>query len=400
MKKFLLPILIASLSSCRSNNDREGDVVIGKKDSLYSNTLKEMRHLQIYLPESATHSDMAPIRYPVIYLLDGESFFITVSGLVRELYYSGQGPEMIVIAIDNTDRFRDLTPTHSTEDLDGTRAQSFHSTGGGENFTSFITNELIPYVAKKYPASDYKMLIGYSMGGLFSVNAMLHHPKLFNSIICIDPSLWWHRSRLLHEVDSAFGHLNFDKQSFFLSAANTLPAGMDTITMKKDTSYRSIPVRSVLNFAHILNSGREKNLRFAWKYYPDENHGSVPLASQWDGLRFIFDSYKIWHSEAVTSDELLQRYRNLSDRLGYELPLEATADYLGQLHLAEKEYDQAYTFFDLNVKKYPESFSAINRLGQYYLQRHDTSMAIKYFERALTKKDRRATRKTLEQLKR
>jgi len=34
-------------------------------------------------------------------------------------------------------------------------------------------------------------------------------------------------------------------------------------------------------------------LKYASRYYSDDDHGSVPLASEYDGLRFIFDYYRL-----------------------------------------------------------------------------------------------------------
>src|SRR6185503_6006540 len=76
-------------------------VTIGTTDSLYSATLKENRKFLVYTPPSYSDTTYSPRRYPVLYLLDGDAHFHSVTGLLQIL---GTGvnatyvvPEMIVV---------------------------------------------------------------------------------------------------------------------------------------------------------------------------------------------------------------------------------------------------------------------------------------------------------------
>ena len=89
-------------------------VTIGAADTMWSATLKENRRYVVYTPPSYNDSTFQPRRYPVLYLLDGDAHFHSVTGLIQIL---GSGvnatfvlPEMIVVAIPNTNRTRDMTP--------------------------------------------------------------------------------------------------------------------------------------------------------------------------------------------------------------------------------------------------------------------------------------------------
>ena len=140
-------------------------------------------------------------RYPVVYLLDGDAHFYSVAGMIHQLSEVNGNtlfPEMIVVGIPNTDRMRDLTPTHSPTGYTGD-STGVGSSGGGEIFMSFIEKELIPYIDSLYPTAPYKVFIGHSLGGLTVINALLHHTRLFNSYIAIDPSMWWQNQLLLKQ---------------------------------------------------------------------------------------------------------------------------------------------------------------------------------------------------------
>jgi hypothetical protein len=86
---------------------------MGIIDSLYSPILKEYRKIWIYKPDG--HTRNKGLRYPVVYLLDGEAHFYSVAGMIQQLSEINGNtvcPQMVVVAILNTDRTRDLTPTH------------------------------------------------------------------------------------------------------------------------------------------------------------------------------------------------------------------------------------------------------------------------------------------------
>ena len=75
------------------------DICIGKKQSLHSAVLNEERNYWIHLP-SGYEQDTTK-RYPVIYLLDGDSFFHSLVGISRT-FTTVRGkylPESIIIGV-------------------------------------------------------------------------------------------------------------------------------------------------------------------------------------------------------------------------------------------------------------------------------------------------------------
>ena len=98
---------------------------------------------------------------------------------------------MIIVAIPNTNRVRDLIPTHSTKGNDGKDYDFYQASGGTDNFLKFITNELAPKIESTYRTFPYRILIGQSFGGLTVLHALCTIPQAFNAYVAIDPSLWW-----------------------------------------------------------------------------------------------------------------------------------------------------------------------------------------------------------------
>src|SRR5262245_8192393 len=98
-------------------------IKIGEKFSIQSKILNERRSYWLYLPQSYHEKTFAPKRYPVLYLLDGGAHFHSTSGVVQFMGAGINGniqiPELIVVAIPNTQRTRDLTPSRSLKGTKG-----------------------------------------------------------------------------------------------------------------------------------------------------------------------------------------------------------------------------------------------------------------------------------------
>src|SRR4030095_6080888 len=84
-------------------------------------------------------------RYPVLYLTDGDAHLGHTSSTIEFLARNGRIPEMIVIAITNTNRTRDLTPTRGTLPSANGRAQEFPQSGGADQGPPLIEAQGKPH---------------------------------------------------------------------------------------------------------------------------------------------------------------------------------------------------------------------------------------------------------------
>jgi uncharacterized protein len=406
MKKLLVIVfsivfITANGQNKNKNKNKDNNIVIGTIGTVYSKILNEKRTIWVYVPKNNDPGGVySKQHYPVVYLLDGDGHFYSVMGMIQQLSEVNGNttcPQMIIIGILNTDRNRDLTPTH-----DSTSSAS----GGGENFTAFLEKELIPHIDSAYPTMPYKMLIGHSYGGLMAVNTLINHPGLFNSYIAIDPSLFWNKQKLLNQADSVLKKKNFNGKSLFLAIANTMHPGMDTLQVRKDTTESSLHIRSMLQLSDMLKSNADNGLRWSYKYYPEDDHGSVPLIAEYDALRFIFRDYKLPSFEylfekSVNTDSVLTtHFKNISRQMDCTmLPPESFINELGYASIAEKMLDKAYTFFNMNVRNYPQSSNVYDSMGDFYSIKGDKGKSIEYYEKALTLRNTPHTREKLERLK-
>ena len=79
-------------------------ISIGTRHTLFSHVLNEVREYWVYVP--AIRPGEKEESYPVLYLLDGDSFFHSVVGFTRLFSTSKVSslPPCIVVAVLNTDR--------------------------------------------------------------------------------------------------------------------------------------------------------------------------------------------------------------------------------------------------------------------------------------------------------
>ncbi len=287
-----------------------------------------------------------------------------------------------------------MTPTHV--DFDFFSGDSIrYSSGGGDKFLDFVEDELIPYIEKTYPASSYRTFVGHSFGGLSVINALISKPHLFNNYVAIDPSLLWDDQAFLRLADSILSVNKFDGKALYVGVANTMDEGMNINEVGNDTTKSTAHIRSILQFVNSIDTQNDNGLLFGWKYYNDDDHGSVPLITEYDALRFLFPWYTIhglgrfFDPDSNTTAEglinlLSSHYENVSGHFGYKfLPSEQFINSIGYGFMNNSMLDKASALFDLNILNYPKSSNVYDSRGDCFLARQDSIKALEYFTKAL-----------------
>ncbi len=355
-------------------------------DSLYSKTLNEYRNFWVQLPEN--YNPKSNIKYPVVYLLDGFSLREELE-LVYNNYWGHYLPNMILVGISNrSNRTRDLT----TSQIKMRRGASMdQDTGGAENFTIFIENELIPYIDIHYPTTSFRTLIGHSYAGLFTINMLINHTHIFKNYIAIDPSLDWDNQKLLKQTKAKLETEDFKDKSLFVSlAAEQLHMWDENITLDnimEDSSEFSLFARSILEFSKFAETQKQNGLNFSWKVYPEDLHGTVPLPSIRDGLVFLFDWFQFKHPQKynnpeTTVEELTELLRIQGEiytkHFGYPMApmIEEMLNGYGYMNLQMGFPEKAKLFFKMNVEYYPNSANGYDSLAEYYESQKDYTNAL------------------------
>jgi hypothetical protein len=182
-----------------------------------------------------------------------------------------------------------------------------------------------------------------------------------------------------------------------------MPIGMTLANLENDRSAETQHIRSIFNLDKFIKGNSNTGLKYLLKYYENESHISVPLISEYDGLRFIFDYYLIDITErdindstSIIATKYRQHYNTISNEMGYKNAApEAFINYLGYDALLKKQYSRAEALFQLNIENYPNSNNVYDSYADYLIAKHDSINAITYFKKALAIKNDVATQSKL-----
>lgn len=140
-------------------------------------------HIYIRYPEG--YSSEPDRRYPIVYLLDGDSAFPLIAPEHLFLTYDDKLPEAIIVGI----AYGSFAPPVNHREIDfGPRAADFQR---------FLADELIPAVEARTRADpNRRILVGQSFGGNFVLYSAFTRPDLFWGRIASNPSARMHQDLL------------------------------------------------------------------------------------------------------------------------------------------------------------------------------------------------------------
>lgn len=348
----------------------------GIKNTIFSKVLNEERVYTVSLPFSYQDDLFNQEKYPVLILLDGDAHLFYVRSVLSFLASRGEIPEIIVVAISNTNRIRDLTPTHSLIDWKGNNSDNFSSSGGGDNFLKFLNQELLVEVDQNYRTMNLKILVGHSFGGLIGAHSFISNLGPFQAYILIDPSLWWDNNFMLKRLESNSFISTSRVKTCYVASANNSSSYIDTTTFRT----------SLLSFNNTLESKKSDSLRTKFQLFEEESHNSVPLIAFYHGIRFTFSGFNVpgnYYYEQDISD-----YKNHFDNFNKQWdlafkPSEKEVNAIAYYHLRNENPKRALGFFQFNVECHPKSSNAFDSLAEWYLLNNDKVNAKKYYKKSL-----------------
>lgn len=312
---------------------------------LQSKVMSETRTILVRTPASYARGGRA---YPVLYLTDGERQIGHTAAVADFLAREGRMPEVILVGINNTDRTRDLTPTH----VERTPFGATPTSGGADRFLDFIATEVIPYVEKNYRTQPYRVFAGHSFGGLFAMHTFFTRPAMFNGVIAVSPTLTWDERYV------------YRRATEWMKSAPERPA---TLVMSVGNEGEALD-REFDALKALLAT--KKSLAFEAVRFADEDHGSVVLPTHYAGLRKVFDGYRFALGQPNEDPKQLhararEHYAKLSARMGFPVPIpEPMLNLIGYRLLQAEHVQEAIEVFRANAQTYPDSANVYDSLGE------------------------------------
>ena len=246
-------------------------------------------------------------RYPVIYVTDGDTQLDHTVASATALAFVQRAPETIVVGTLHRERSRELQDP---------------------SYLTWFERELVPTIDKKFRTQPYRVLAGYSLGGVFTLAMAVRSSQLFNAWIASSPSTTW--------KELSFEHFT-PPPDFYLMVGGGDEDGLRKGVEELGARF-SIPVQ----------------------VFPDDDHFTTPIAGYEAALRKIF---KPWFFRVSDTDDTtvllahaIEHYAMLTRRYGYEVPIpEGRIDRIGARALQAGDAMHAFETYEYGVKHYPDS---------------------------------------------
>ncbi len=330
--------------------------------TINSAVLNEERTVVVQLPKSYQANPNKV--YPVIYRLDGAGNIPLISAVMERLQNDNRAPEVIIVAVENTNRLRDFYPTVNKEPQ-GPVGEG----GGAAKFLAFIEQELMPLINKSYRTHNYNVIAGASAAGVFSLYTMQANPELFQAHIAYSPAVWWNYGA---SVKATKAFINKSKN---LNNYVYINIGEEAGIMRE--RYNELQ--------QALESNSLPNLRFFSDAFDGVSHNLTSVAGSFNAYHNLFLPKQMPISDLtddVTSIDAY--YQKLSQQWGEQIaPPDRAVRSLGYNLTGSKQFTRAIEVFKYNIKNHPKSVDAFSALSYGYEMQGDTRQALEQMESAL-----------------
>mgnify|MGYP005995690897 CR=1 FL=1 len=386
MTKQLLIIILLFCSNIYGQNIT--DNIVGSSLLIQSKIMNDEREIQIFLPDGYADSD---ITYPVLYILDGQRYFLHAVSLQKSFIEFKQTPEFIIVGI-------------SKKTSDRNRNFSVNS----QKYLDFIKKEVIDHIDNQYRTSEKRMLFGWAFGGGFVIETMTNEPNLFDAYISASP---FPLKEKINEIDNFLTeNSSFNKLLFFSSGTNegVVKDGTNELNLLLTDK----APKTMNWFFRELQGEEHRSTPFTtlyhgikkyYNYYPELQFNSLEEFSNSGGLDYVYSYYQKRASEFGFSKDLpdwtmftltrnairandynqFNNFVNEFKNTEFISRLRVTrACSIAEFYLKHNEYDKAIKLFLLLAEKHPNSVRPLNGLGDTYKELKKERKASSYYKKA------------------
>lgn len=366
---------------------------VGVNYVIVSKILKQNRKIQVYLPKSYSKTSK---RYPVLYVLDGQRYFLNAIAYQQSLVHFSRIPEFIVVGIASKEKNR--------ERLRWFREQP-------EDFMDFLEKELTVWVDQKFRTNNDRMAFGWQAAGAFLIDALTARPGLLDA--CFVASMTFRYAKKLPAV--------------------LLKKHLETNPTAKNYLYFALsPSETWASKAHndlakLLKDKNPENLQWKYGVYEEEDHWTTPYRTIYNGLRNYYSDYKplefknLKAFEEAGGIEYLRKYYQqrgkryqiseqvhddtifsvlicairADDYVSFDFFMHTFEFYLQRIkrgfwyrsyarfYLKHKQTAKALKVLGVGLKRFPGSAEVHNGLGQAYLTQGQHKKAKLHYQKAV-----------------
>lgn len=363
------------------------------RHTIDSQSLNALRTIDVSVP--VNYVETAPhITYPLIVVLDGEFLFNSVAAYAQLQAMNSQMPDTIVVGIPNAvNARRDMTPKPLRKN-----GEPLWFGGHETQYLSFIQEEVLPLIEKKYRVADFKILIGLSPSANFSLHSFWKQPTLFSGYIAVNSTDF---NAVGYDGESAFEKItqsvNQDKGKNKENNERKIKRYLYMSMPKGGTIRNPKILDDYKNLSDELSPYKDKFIDFKWEVIDKQAYAAV-LPAIMSGLEFIFPpkewdpSYRSFVSEepGKTLNNIKTYFAELNQKYGFSVLPKGERYYnrnrlkrIAYVFIHEKRYSEAEAIINYWLSFYPRSANAYDTLADLFQAQGKTDIELEYRTKAL-----------------
>jgi|GEM_PF-6451381 len=327
--------------------------------------------LYVHLP--AGYADSSDKDYPVLYVLDAESWMHAAVEANRILQVNRRIPETIIVGVVRTRLLG-----------------SFSDPIVRANLVSLFRDDVLPHVQANYRTSDLTTAFGHSATADLVLSLLIADPNLFSRFVLASPGLG---EELISGMESLLSENPLADKTMYLTLTNIHEEGHSRHS-------------GMTRLIELLNEKADES--FVWRYDPIESlsHFTTPHTALFEGVAFLdldfsptrFADYQSF-LEFGGLPEVESHYERRALKYGVDpsVPLNTIVWLAGTL-IRENQLDEALDvlldYKDVN----PESTNMLSLFATVYQELGRYNEALLALEQANAIALRRSDRFLLEQL--
>ena len=238
-----------------------------------SKVLKQDRPIIVYTPRFYDEREL--VNYDVIYVFDAQNreMFDMVHAAMG---FTDKPRSCIVVGIcsppyPEQDYYRNsdyLPKPINVEELTLTKKPN------AENFLKYVTDEVMPFIDKKFRTTSERYAVGHSLSASFVLDKAINAPSLFKGCLAISPNLAYDNYRLANDLIAADFNKPAKKKFLYISQGNEL------VKMREEWGIGYKKIKAFIDAKDDFG-----NYTLLVKEFPEENHLHTYVPSLMYGLR-------------------------------------------------------------------------------------------------------------------
>ncbi len=272
----ILAVVLGTIPAAGQKKEEPARWVMGSSEirGVSSGITHKDYELIVNLPTG--YGKEASRRYPVLYFCDGYYDFPLIVMIYNDQVYDKTAPECILVGFSYKGEISDYGPLRA-HDLTPTATPEAPASGGGADYLRVIKSEFIPFIESHYRVdTTFRALGGSSLGGLFTLYAMLTEPGLFKAYISLSPAALWDRASLLILEEQ------------FHQKQKDLPVSLYLTGAEKEFAEVPAFIEGIKFFGNVLKKRDYRGFRYEFRILDDAYHASSKPEGFTRGMQFIF----------------------------------------------------------------------------------------------------------------